>query len=33
VALWYLNGATVLGTIKTTPSVVDNLDWVIVGSR
>jgi hypothetical protein len=33
VALWYLNGATVVGTIKTTPSVVDNLDWVIVGSR
>ena len=33
VALWYLNGATVVGTIKTTPSIVDNLDWTIVGSR
>jgi hypothetical protein len=33
VALWYLNAATVVGTIKTTPSVVDNLDWTVVGSR
>lgn len=33
VALWYLNGATVLGTIKTNPSIVENLDWNIVGTR
>jgi hypothetical protein len=33
VALWYMNGATVVAPIKTTPSIVDNLDWNIVGSR
>lgn len=33
VALWYMNAATVVATIKTTPSVVDNLDWTVVGSR
>jgi len=33
VALWYINGSTVLGTIKTTPSVVANLDWNVVGTR
>ena len=33
VALWYMNAATVVATIKTTPSIVDNLDWVLVGSR
>jgi len=33
VALWYLNAATVVATIKTSPSVVDNLDWQVVGSR
>jgi hypothetical protein len=32
-ALWYLEGAVVMGTRVTTPSVVDNLDWTIVGSR
>lgn len=33
VALWYLNGATVVATIMTTPTTVDDLDWKIVGAR
>lgn len=33
VALWYMNGPTVVSTIKTTPSVVDNMNWTVVGSR
>jgi hypothetical protein len=33
VALWYLNGPAVVATIKTTPSVVSNLNWTVVGSR
>ena len=33
VAFWYINGSTVLSTIKTAPSIVQNADWKIVGSR
>jgi hypothetical protein len=33
VAFWYMNGATVLSTIKTNPSIVQNRDWKIVGAR
>ena len=33
VALWYLSGSRVMGTLVTNPSVVANLDWTIVGSR
>jgi hypothetical protein len=33
IALWYVNGSTVMGTIKTTPSTVDNMDWTVVGVR
>ena len=33
VALWYLNGPRVVGTLMMNPSVVENQDWQIVGSR
>jgi hypothetical protein len=33
VALWYMNGSQVVSTLMTTPGIVDNLDWTIVGSR
>lgn len=33
VAFWYMDGPTVLYPIKTTPPVVGNADWKIVGSR
>jgi hypothetical protein len=33
VAYWYMNGATVLSTVKTNPSIVKNAAWKIVGSR
>jgi hypothetical protein len=33
VALWYLNGSDVMGTLVTNPSRVENLDWQLVGSR
>jgi hypothetical protein len=33
VAFWYMQGSTVLSTVKTTPSVVQNSNWKIVGTR
>lgn len=33
VALWYMNGPTVLYPVKLTPPRVENQDWKIVGSR
>jgi hypothetical protein len=33
VALWYMNAATVVSTIKLNPSIVDDLTWTVVGSR
>jgi hypothetical protein len=33
VALWQMNGATVMSTIFTKPGSVSDLDWTIVGSR
>jgi hypothetical protein len=33
VALWYLRGLTVVGTVFTNPSRVDDTNWRIVGSR
>jgi hypothetical protein len=33
VAFWYVNSTTVLSTTMTTPSIVDNLNWTVVGTR
>lgn len=33
IALWYLNGPQVTGTLRPTPDRVDDVNWKIVGSR